>query len=72
MARREVRVLELADRHVAKAQARALYEDLTPPPTAEEVELRRMSRLAPPPAPPRGLGRPEKRARRQIERFRGR
>jgi ribosome-associated heat shock protein Hsp15 len=70
--RREVKVLALADRHVARAQARTLYEDLTPPPTEEELEMRRMSRLAPPPAPPRGLGRPEKRDRRKIERFRGR
>lgn len=70
--RREVKVLALADRHVAKSQARTLYEDLTPPPTEEELEMRRMNRLAPPPAPPRGLGRPEKRDRRKIERFRGR
>ena len=36
----------LADRHIAKADARALYDDLTPPPTPEEVEMRRMTRLA--------------------------
>jgi len=72
MARREVKVLVLTDRHMAKAQARALYEDLTPPPTAEELEMRRMTRLAPPPAPARGQGRPEKRDRRKIEKLRGR
>jgi ribosome-associated heat shock protein Hsp15 len=35
----------IADVHVAKADARALYDDLTPPPTAEEVEHRRLERL---------------------------
>jgi len=72
LVRREVLVRELVDTHVAKARARELYEDVTPPPTAEELELRRVTRLAPPPAPPRGVGRPEKRARRQMDRFRSR
>jgi ribosome-associated heat shock protein Hsp15 len=40
-----VRVVGVADAHLPKAEARALYEDLTPPPTAEEVEMRRMDRL---------------------------
>jgi ribosome-associated heat shock protein Hsp15 len=70
--RREVVVREVVDTNVAKARARELYEDVTPPPTPEELELRRMARLAPPPAPPRGAGRPEKRARRQLDRLRGR
>ena len=35
----------LADQHIAKADARALYEDRTPPPTADEIELRRLERL---------------------------
>jgi ribosome-associated heat shock protein Hsp15 len=35
----------LADQHIAKASARELYEDRTPPPTAEEIELRRLARL---------------------------
>lgn len=58
----------LADKHVAKAQARELYEDLTPPPTPEEVELRRMARLARPLVRP-GAGAPDKRERRQIRRM---
>jgi ribosome-associated heat shock protein Hsp15 len=70
--RREVVVREVLGSNVARVRARELYEDVTPPPTPEEVELRRMARLAPPPAPPRGAGRPEKRARRQIDRVRGR
>lgn len=68
--RREVVVLEVAEHHVPRARARALYEDVTPQPGPEEIELRRMARLAPPPAPPKGSGRPEKRARRQIDRLR--
>ena len=43
--KQRVAVYGLADKHISKADARALYEDLTPPPTAEEIELRRMARL---------------------------
>jgi ribosome-associated heat shock protein Hsp15 len=35
----------LADQHIAKAAARELYEDRTPPPTPEEIETRRLTRL---------------------------
>ncbi|HUK14519.1 MAG TPA: S4 domain-containing protein [Thermoanaerobaculaceae bacterium] len=70
--RKQVIVRAVAERHVAKAQARELYEDVTPPPSPEELELRRFERFAPPPAPPRGSGRPEKRDRRRIDRARGR
>jgi ribosome-associated heat shock protein Hsp15 len=35
----------LAAHHVARAAARELYEDRTPPPTAEEIEARRLARL---------------------------
>src|SRR5688572_551523 len=35
----------VADRHVAKAEARHLYEDRTPPPDAREVEMRRLERM---------------------------
>ncbi len=70
--RRELVVRGLAETHVARAAARELYEDVTPEPSAEEIELRRLERFAPPPAPPRGSGRPEKRARREMERMRRR
>jgi ribosome-associated heat shock protein Hsp15 len=61
-------VVGLSDRHVAKAEARALYDDRTPPPTAEEVEMRRMIRLT------RALNSapaatPDKRERRRIRRM---
>ena len=67
--KREVVVREVRDTHVSKAEARTLYEDVTPAPTPEELSLRRM---APPPAPPKGWGRPEKKDRRALERLRGR
>ncbi|HXG89871.1 MAG TPA: RNA-binding S4 domain-containing protein [Vicinamibacterales bacterium] len=38
-------VRALADKNLSKSEARELYEDRTPPPTAEEIELRRMERL---------------------------
>jgi ribosome-associated heat shock protein Hsp15 len=63
-----VLVQGLAERHVAKTDARALYEDRTPKPTEEEIEMRRMARLA------RAFttgpaSRPDKRERRQIRRI---
>ena len=39
--KQRLKVRALAERHIAKAEARQLYEDLTPPPTPEEIELRR-------------------------------
>lgn len=69
-ARRLVVVREVVATHVAKARARELYEDVTPPPTEGELEARRLRRLAPPPAPPPGMGRPEKRDRRRMDRLR--
>lgn len=43
--RQIVRVVSLAAAHMKKADAKALYEDLSPLPTPEEVEMRRMDRL---------------------------
>ena len=63
-----IEVKALADRHIAKAEARALYEDLTPPPTPEEVEMRRIERLARQFMRPANAGAPDKRVRRQLRR----
>ena len=64
-----VRVRGLADRHVAKAEARLLYEDLTPQPTPEEIEARRLERIYRAAAtPPRA---PDKRQRRELRRLKG-
>ncbi len=67
--KQQVKILTLAERHVAKAEARTLYEDLTPPPTAEEIEMRRMERSFRA-ATPRHA--PDKRQRQALRRLRGR
>jgi len=60
----------LADRHVSKIEARQLYEDLTPAPTPEEIEMRRIERIyRAQMTPPRA---PDKRQRRAIRRLKGR
>jgi ribosome-associated heat shock protein Hsp15 len=47
LGRRQIVIVRgLVDRHVPKAEARELYEDRTPPPTPDEVEMRRLARLA--------------------------
>lgn len=61
-------VAALAERHVPRALARELYRDVTPPPTPEEIEIRRLERLV---RPPRPLTRPDKRERRALRRFKG-
>jgi ribosome-associated heat shock protein Hsp15 len=60
----------IADRHVAKTEARLLYEDLTPKATPEEIELRRVERMyraaiTPPTTP-------DKRDRRALRRMKER
>ena len=40
-----VTILGLADRHLPKAEARLLYEDRTPKPSAEEIAIRRLERI---------------------------
>ena len=58
----------VADRHIARAEARALYEDLTPPPTAEEVEMRRIERIyRASVTPPKAPDKRERRARRAMK-----
>ena len=70
--RQQVIVKAILDRHVAKAEARAMYEDVTPPPTPEEVEARAMSRLMGPIMGSRHAGVPDKRERRALRRLKGR
>jgi len=59
--RRQLVVRGLADRSIPKAQARKLYEDVTPAVPAEVAEARRLDRLM---APELEAGRPDKRDRR--------
>lgn len=70
--RQRVVVRSVAEQHIARAAARGLYEDLTPAPTADEIEMRRMARLSRAFMRPAGAGSPDKRERRQIRRLKGR
>ncbi len=66
--KQQVVVRGIADRHVAKAEARALYEDLTPKPTPEEVEMRRVERIyRAAVTPPKAPDKRERRARREMK-----
>lgn len=65
--KQRIRVRTVTDKHIAKADARELYEDLTPPPTPEEIELRRMERLHR--SMIRAAGTPDKRQRRELRRL---
>jgi ribosome-associated heat shock protein Hsp15 len=67
--RQKVIVRVLAEQHKPKAQARLMYEDVTPKPSAEEVEHRRMARLAAPFVRRPGAGTPDKRERRELRRM---
>jgi ribosome-associated heat shock protein Hsp15 len=62
-----ITVLGVAETHVPKAEARLLYEDRTPKPTAAEIEVRRLERIyraaATPPT------RPERDMRRTLRRL---
>ena len=62
--RQRIVVRGLADKHIAKAAARALYEDHTPPPAPEEIEMRRLEKLFR--ATPRSDQRPDRRTRRTV------
>jgi ribosome-associated heat shock protein Hsp15 len=58
----------LADRHIPRADARALYEDLTPKPTAEEMEMRRLERIyRAAVTPPKAPDKRERRERRRMK-----
>lgn len=66
--KQRVKVKALADRHMAKAEARMLYEDLTPPLTAAEIEAKRIDRMY---RAARPLRSPDKRERRALRKMAG-
>jgi ribosome-associated heat shock protein Hsp15 len=66
--RRELVVRGLAERSIPKGEARKLYEDVTPPPSPEVVEARRLDRML---APKGDRGRPDRRERRERRRLKG-
>ena len=67
--RQRVVVRALADQHIAKAEARKLYEDTTPQPSAEEAEMLRLARLARPFVRAAQAGAPDRRERRTLRRL---
>lgn len=70
--RQRVVVRALAEKHLPKAEARELYTDLTPPPSPEEIEARKIARLTGPFPRPRSAGSPDKRERRELRRLKER
>jgi ribosome-associated heat shock protein Hsp15 len=67
--KQRVVVYDVTDKHIARKEARALYEDLTPPPTPEEIEQRRIDRLARAFMRPQSAGAPDRRERRQLRKL---
>lgn len=62
-------VLGVADRSIPRAEARRLYEDTSPKPTPEEVELRRLERIYRAAAtPPTRPDRDQRRTLRRLKR----
>jgi len=72
--RQRVVVAALAERHIPKTEARALYQDTTPPPSAEEQALLDLMRLAGPRRPRGPAKAPDRNERRRLrdEKERGR
>jgi len=60
-------VLGLADTHISRADARLLYEDRTPKPTLEEIEVRRLERIYRAAATP--AAKPDRNQRRTLRRL---
>jgi ribosome-associated heat shock protein Hsp15 len=67
--RQTIVVRALADTHRPKAEARSLYDDQTPRPTAAELEQRRLERMYRAAATP--VTRPHRRDRRALRRLTG-
>jgi len=65
--RQEIIVRIVIGDHVKKSEAKALYDDVTPKPTAEEVEMRRVERAYR--AAANAAGTPDRRQRRQLRRM---
>ena len=63
----DVIVRIILEEHVKKTEARALYDDVTPKPSPEEVEMRRQERAYR--AAAAAAGTPDRRRRREIRRF---
>jgi len=58
------------DQHVKKTESKALYDDVSPTPTPEEIEMRRAERAYR--AAAQAAGTPDRNRRREIRRFKER
>jgi ribosome-associated heat shock protein Hsp15 len=67
--RQDIIVRIVIDQHVKKAEAKVLFDDVTPKPTAEEIEMRRMERVYR--AASQAAGTPDRRRRREIRKAKG-
>ena len=67
---RKIRVIVegVTENHIAKADARKLYEDVTPPPSPAEQELLDLMKLAGPKRRHQALGSPARDERRRLRR----
>jgi ribosomal 50S subunit-recycling heat shock protein len=63
----DVIVRFLMDQHIKKSDARALYDDVSPKPTPEQIEMARMERVYR--AAAQAAGTPDRRKRRELRRF---
>jgi ribosomal 50S subunit-recycling heat shock protein len=63
----EIIVRFLMDQHIKKSDARALYDDVSPKPTPEQIEMARMERVYR--AAAQAAGTPDRRKRRELRRF---
>jgi ribosome-associated heat shock protein Hsp15 len=70
--RQKVIVRGFAEHHIPKPEARKLYEDVTPVPTPEELDMLRLARLARPSLHAARAGAPDKRQRRELRRLKER
>lgn len=58
------------EQHIRKSEAKALYDDVTPKPTPEEIEMRRVERQYR--AAARAAGTPDRNQRRELRRLKER
>ena len=63
----DVIVRIIIEQHIKKTEARALYDDVTPKPSPEEIEMHRQERAYR--AAAAAAGTPDRRRRREIRRF---
>jgi ribosome-associated heat shock protein Hsp15 len=63
----DVIVRIILEQHIRKTEARALYDDVTPKPSPEEIEMRRQERAYR--AAAAAAGTPDRRRRREIRRL---